>query len=66
MCFIIFYILTAASLPYNSPKVTEGVWSIFAYPKLYGAVGFWFLALLVSNRTKENKIQTNFKSFQQL
>jgi hypothetical protein len=65
-CFIIFYVLTAAALPYNSPKVTEGVWSIFAYPKLYGAVGFWFLASLVSNRTKENKIQTNIKSFQQL
>lgn len=65
LCFILLYVLTASSLPYNSPKVTEGFWAIFAYPKLYGAVGLWCLLMLVSNFTKENKIQTDIKSYQQ-
>jgi len=43
--FIISFILIAASIPYISPKITKGLLAIFAYPKLYGALGFLFLYL---------------------
>lgn len=43
--FIISFVLIAASIPYISPKVTKDLFAIFAYPKLYGALGFLFLYL---------------------
>ena len=46
--FAISYLLIATSLPYISPKITSGHWALFAYPKLYGALGLWFLTLRVS------------------
>lgn len=51
-CFIIFFVFIAAEIPYTSPKVTGGVWAIFAYPKLYGAIGFWGLTLMASYRSR--------------
>jgi hypothetical protein len=36
---IFFYALIAAWLPFSSDKITTGWLAIFAYPKLYGAVG---------------------------
>jgi len=55
ICFILFFALTAASLPYNSPKVTGGIWAIFAYPKLLGAIGLWILFLLISSSLIKNE-----------
>jgi hypothetical protein len=46
--FAISFLLIAASLPYISPNITSGHWALFAYPKLYGALGLWFLSLRVS------------------
>jgi len=48
--FVISYLLIAASLPYISPKITGGLLAVFAYPKLYGALGLWLLSLKVSYR----------------
>jgi hypothetical protein len=50
--FIFFYLLMAVYLPYISPKVTGGLWAIFAYPKLYGATGLLGLLLIAAYRSK--------------
>ena len=50
--FTIFFLLIAASIPYISPKITGGIWAVFAYPKLYGALGLWFLSLRGSYLSK--------------
>lgn len=53
---IVFYLLIAVYLPYTSEKVTGGLWVIFAYPKLYGAVGLLGLfvaAIIRSNSSDE-------------
>jgi hypothetical protein len=52
--FAISFLLVAASLPYISPKIIEGLWAVFAYPKLYGALGLWFLSLRVSYLSKSD------------
>jgi hypothetical protein len=39
------YALIAADLPYRSPRLNEGAWAILAYPKLYGAILLWALAV---------------------
>jgi uncharacterized membrane protein len=39
------YALIAADLPYQSPAVRDGGWALLAYPKLYGAVLLWALAV---------------------
>lgn len=56
--FIISFILIAASIPYISPKITKGLLAVFAYPKLYGALGLLFLYLRVAqeNRTIGRKV----------
>ncbi len=41
---------TAADLPYRSPRFAEGWWALLAYPKLYGALLLWGLALWGSRR----------------
>jgi hypothetical protein len=33
-----------ADLPYQSPRLSEGLWALLAYPKLYGAWLLWGLA----------------------
>lgn len=38
-------LLIAADLPYRAAKLTPGAWAFFAYPKLYGALLLWALAL---------------------
>jgi hypothetical protein len=50
--FIISFMLIALSIPYTSPKITMGLWSVLAYPKLYGALGIWFLSLRISYLSK--------------
>jgi len=50
--FIFFYLLMGAYLPYISPKVTGGLWALFAYPKLYGAIGLLSLVLIAAYRSK--------------
>src|SRR5690606_5556584 len=37
--------LMGAPLPYKSPSLALGGWSIFAYPKLYGALLLWILTI---------------------
>jgi hypothetical protein len=37
--------LIALDLPYLSPRLAGGPWSLLAYPKLYGALILWGLAL---------------------
>jgi hypothetical protein len=54
--FVISYLLIAASLPYISSKITEGWWAVFAYPKLYGALGMWFITLRASYDSKFSNI----------
>ena len=49
--FIIFYLLIALFLPYISPKITGGLWAVFAYPKLYGAISLLGLLLFASNHS---------------
>ena len=49
--FIIFYLLIALFLPYISPKITRGLLAVFAYPKLYGAIGILGLLLFAANHS---------------
>jgi hypothetical protein len=53
---LIFVSLIAVYLPYASPHLTKGVWAVFAYPKLYGAIGLLGLFIMLSYRSevKEN------------
>ena len=53
---ILFTGLIAAYIPYTSLKVTTGWLALFAYPKLYGAVGLWGLLMLYT--PKQNVSQT--------
>ncbi len=39
-------ILIAVDLPYRSAELADGAWALLAYPKLYGALLLWGLALL--------------------
>ena len=38
--------LLAAPLPYQDPRLAAGAWALCAYPRLYGALILWALALL--------------------
>jgi hypothetical protein len=53
---LIFVSLISAYLPYASPRLAKGVWAVFAYPKLYGAIGLWGLLIRAAYRSevKEN------------
>jgi hypothetical protein len=53
LLFIFSFILIALNFPYTSEKVTKGVAALFAYPKLYGAIGLWILCLWESYRSNE-------------
>jgi hypothetical protein len=44
--------LIALDLPYRSPRLTAGAWALLAYPKLYGALLLWVLALLATFRPR--------------
>jgi hypothetical protein len=50
--FAISFLLIAASIPYISPKITGGLWAVFAYPKLYGALGLLVLSMRASSITE--------------
>jgi len=56
---ILFIILIAAYIPYTSPKVTNGWLAIFAYPKLYGAIGLTGLFMFYFSK---NKVTAKSKS----
>lgn len=49
---IIFYVMITERLLYGSPKLSEGWLAIFAYPKLYGALGLLGLFFWISFRDK--------------
>ncbi len=49
---ILFIILIAAYIPYTSTKVSDGWLAIFAFPKLYGAIGLTGLFMFYSSRHK--------------
>jgi hypothetical protein len=51
---IIFYVMIAERLLYASPKLAGGWLAIFAYPKLYGALGLWGLSLRASYLSKSS------------
>jgi hypothetical protein len=38
-----------ADLPYRSPRLTVGIWALLAYPKLYGALLLWVIAMWAVN-----------------
>jgi hypothetical protein len=54
---ILFIILIAAYIPYTSPKVNNGWLAIFAYPKLYGAIGLTGLFLFYSSKNKDTALR---------
>jgi hypothetical protein len=43
--------LIAVYLPYASPRLAKGIWAVFAYPKLYGAIGLWGLFISAAYRS---------------
>ena len=43
--------LIGADLPYLSPRVADGAWALFAYPKLYGALLLWATIIWASRWT---------------
>ncbi len=52
-------LLVAAPLPYTSPALTTGGWTLLAYPKLYGALLLWAVAvycLLRELSTKNDRL----------
>ncbi len=53
----LFYALIAASLHYSSSKITAGWVAIFAYPKLYGALGLMglFFFQLIKDKLKDSE-----------
>jgi hypothetical protein len=52
LAFALF--LIAADLPYRSPRLEAGAWALLAYPKLYGAVALWGLALMVAGTERSH------------
>jgi hypothetical protein len=44
-------LLIALFLPYISPKITRSLLAVFAYPKLYGAIGILGLLLFAANHS---------------
>jgi len=49
---LIFVALIAVDTPYSSPRISRGGWAIFAYPKLYGAIGLWGLSVWTSYQSR--------------
>ncbi len=49
---LIFVALIAVDTPYSSPRISRGGWAIFAYPKLYGAIGLWGLSVWASYQSR--------------
>jgi hypothetical protein len=45
LLLVVAALLIAADLPYRSPRLADGVVALFAYPKLYGTLLLWGLAL---------------------
>jgi hypothetical protein len=43
-------VLVGADVPYRSPRLADGLLAVFAYPKLYGTVLLWGLALWTAHR----------------
>jgi|WetSurMetagenome_2_1015567.scaffolds.fasta_scaffold24284_2 hypothetical protein len=58
--FISSFLLIALNLPYVSPKLSGGWVALFAYPKLYGAVGLWSISLIAlrNTRTENSKLSS--------
>ncbi len=54
---IVSVLMIAAYIPYTSVKVKGGWLSLFAYPKLYGAIGLWSIFLFASGKHHAAKEQ---------
>lgn len=39
------FMMIATDLPYRSPRLFDGVWAVLAYPKLYGTILLWGVAM---------------------
>ena len=50
LLLLLALVAVAADLPYRSPRLAEGWWALLAYPKLYGALLLWGVALWGSQR----------------
>ena len=61
LTFILSFLLIALSIPYLSPKVSDGFLALLAYPKLYGAVGLWYLSLVAAKTSKSESLEKNVK-----
>jgi hypothetical protein len=46
-------LLVAADVPYRSPRLADGLLALFAYPKLYGVLVLWALALWTADAESE-------------
>jgi hypothetical protein len=45
VAFAAVVVLVGAPLPYKSPRVAAGLPTLLAYPKLYGALVLWAMAM---------------------
>jgi hypothetical protein len=52
-------LLIAADVPYRSPRLANGMLALLAYPKLYGTVLLWGLAVWRSNATNDERRTKN-------
>jgi hypothetical protein len=48
--------LVAIPLAYGSKELSEGWWSLLAYPRLYGAILLYVILLFQPNGPKQNAI----------
>ena len=49
---IMAVLLIGADLPYQSPQLQVGAWAFLAYPKLYGGLLLWALALAAARKDR--------------
>ena len=48
--------LLAIPLTYSSKELSQGWWSLFAYPRLYGGIILYFLLLIIPNEPRPNPL----------
>ena len=64
LLLIVGALLIAADLPYRSPKLADGAWALLAYPKLYGALLLWGLALTCSIHEPGSSMPSRGRQFE--
>ena len=55
--YIISFIMLALPFPYTSQKISHGLLALFAYPKLYGALGLWTVNLIALKNEEKKMLQ---------